>query len=224
MLLALIVGQGDKDLVEVTVDTDGDAGDDTGTVIATDGHPFWVENLGAWIDAKDLRPGDMLRTSAGTWVQVQAVHEFQQHQRVHNLTVADIHTYHVTTTNTDLLVHNTSCPNNLQPGNSPAAQLGTRTHNDPAITDAFDAMGYRRGPGYGKNQPDFETPNGDPVELKPHTRSGVRKGTRQLRRYLRSSGSSYGELWTYAYQGNLLILRKVAVPSAGRRWQWFERP
>ncbi len=73
MLLALIVGQGDKDLVEVTVDTDGDAGDDTGTVVATDGHPFWVENHGAWVDAKDLRPGDMLRTSAGTWVQVQAV-------------------------------------------------------------------------------------------------------------------------------------------------------
>jgi hypothetical protein len=70
MVLALIIGQGDKDLVEVTVDTDGEAGDDTGTVIATDGHPFWVENLGAWVDAKDLQPGDMLRTSAGTWVQV----------------------------------------------------------------------------------------------------------------------------------------------------------
>ncbi len=108
MVIALIVGQGDMDLVEVTVDTDGDAGDDTGTVVATDGHPFWVENLGAWVYAKDLRPGDMLRTSAGTWVQVQAVHEFQRHQRVYNLTVAGIHTYHVTTTNTDLLVHNTN--------------------------------------------------------------------------------------------------------------------
>ncbi len=31
-------------------------------------------------------------------------------QRVHNLTVAGIHTYHVTTTNTDLLVHNTCGP------------------------------------------------------------------------------------------------------------------
>ncbi len=108
MVLALIVGEGGKDLVEVTVDTDGDAGDDTGTVVATDGHPFWVENRGTWVDAKDLRPGDMLRTSAGTWVQVQAVDEFQQHQRVHNLTVAGIHTYHVGTTNTDLLVHNCS--------------------------------------------------------------------------------------------------------------------
>jgi hypothetical protein len=39
MVLALIVGQGDKDLVEVTVDTDGD----TGTVTATDGHPFWLK-------------------------------------------------------------------------------------------------------------------------------------------------------------------------------------
>jgi hypothetical protein len=108
MVIALIVGQGDKDLVEVTVDTDDEDGDDTGTVIATDGHPFWVENLGAWVDAKDLQPGDMLRTSAGTWVQVTATREFQRHQRVHNLTVTDIHTYHVTASDTQILVHNTN--------------------------------------------------------------------------------------------------------------------
>jgi hypothetical protein len=106
MVIALIVGQGDKDLVEVTVDTDGGNGGDTGTVTATDGHPFWVENQGAWVDAKDLRPGHMLRTSAGTWVQVTAVREFQRHQRVHNLTITDLHTYHVTVGDTQALVHN----------------------------------------------------------------------------------------------------------------------
>ncbi|MEU6073842.1 polymorphic toxin-type HINT domain-containing protein [Micromonospora sp. NPDC047074] len=72
-VVALIVGDGYKNLVEVTVDTDGTTGDDSGSVIATDGHPFWVSDLGEWIDAKDLKPGQWLRTSAGTYVQVEAV-------------------------------------------------------------------------------------------------------------------------------------------------------
>jgi hypothetical protein len=125
MVIALIVGQGDKDLVEVTVDTDGGNGGDTGTVTATDGHPFWVENQGAWVDAKDLRPGHMLRTSAGTWVQVTAVREFQRHQRVHNLTITDLHTYHVTVGDTQALVHNTN-PGECVAGTNERGQLTSR--------------------------------------------------------------------------------------------------
>uniref|UniRef100_UPI0035AB9FBA polymorphic toxin-type HINT domain-containing protein n=1 Tax=Streptomyces geysiriensis TaxID=68207 RepID=UPI0035AB9FBA len=43
---AEIKGKGAKRLVRVTIDTDGDEGDKTASVIATDGHPFWVETLG----------------------------------------------------------------------------------------------------------------------------------------------------------------------------------
>jgi len=68
----VIVGQGQKQLVEITV------GDGGGTITATDGHPFWLPGQHRWAEAKDLRPGDLLRTAAGTSVQVRAVREFAQ--------------------------------------------------------------------------------------------------------------------------------------------------
>ncbi|MEK8106459.1 polymorphic toxin-type HINT domain-containing protein [Micromonospora sp. M12] len=105
-VVGLIVGQGYKDLVEVTVDTDGAKGDASGSVIATDGHPFWVADLKEWVKAADLKPGQWLRTSAGTLVQVEAVRPFAQQRRVHNLTVDGIHTYHVLADLTPILVHN----------------------------------------------------------------------------------------------------------------------
>lgn len=40
-------------------------------------------------------PGTWLHTSAGTWIQITAVREWTQSVTVHNLTVKDIHTYHV---------------------------------------------------------------------------------------------------------------------------------
>lgn len=84
-VVAAIVGEGSKRLVEVTVRTagvkPGEAGAVGGAVgrggsavvVATDGHPFWVPDARAWVDAGDLQPGQWLQTSAGTWVQVTAV-------------------------------------------------------------------------------------------------------------------------------------------------------
>ncbi|MFB4262577.1 polymorphic toxin-type HINT domain-containing protein [Nonomuraea sp. GTA35] len=105
-ILATIVGEGSKNLVTITVDTDGTAGKATADLIATDGHPFWVESEKSWRDAKDLRPGHLLRTSAGTYVQVTAVESRTAQARVHNLTVADIHTYYVVAGSMPILVHN----------------------------------------------------------------------------------------------------------------------
>ena len=104
--MALVVGEGHKNLVEVTVDTDGHAGDATGSVIATDGHPFWVADLNTWLVAPELTPGQWLRTSTGTWVQIEAVRPFTQQHRVHNLTITDTHTYYVLAGTTPVLVHN----------------------------------------------------------------------------------------------------------------------
>ncbi|WP_322763147.1 polymorphic toxin-type HINT domain-containing protein [Frankia sp. Cr2] len=85
------MGEGDKALVEVTVRTaDGDK-----VIVATDGHPFWVESLGRWVAARDVASGALLRTSAGTFVQVGVVRTYAAHQRVYNLTVDDLHTYYV---------------------------------------------------------------------------------------------------------------------------------
>ncbi|GLU47151.1 polymorphic toxin-type HINT domain-containing protein [Nocardiopsis ansamitocini] len=102
----LIEGSGAKTLVDITItDTDGH----TATITATDAHPFWVPDLAQWVDAADLEPGSWLRTSTGTWVQADAVDvRTVADQQVHNLTVEDLHTYHVVAGETPLLVHNSN--------------------------------------------------------------------------------------------------------------------
>ncbi len=108
---ALRTSKGTKHLVEITIDTDDDRGSETGSVVATETHPFWVEDLNAWVPAGDLKPGMWLRTSAGSYVQISAVNAItRHHQRVHNLTVYGPHTYHVAAADgTNLLVHNVGC-------------------------------------------------------------------------------------------------------------------
>jgi hypothetical protein len=102
----VITGVGQKNLVQITVDTDGERGHQTGMVVATDGHPFWVDgDLNKWVKAADLKPGMWLRTSAGTYVQITAIKAWTQ-QQVHNLTVDTDHTYYVEAGNTPVLVHN----------------------------------------------------------------------------------------------------------------------
>ncbi|MFI1711932.1 polymorphic toxin-type HINT domain-containing protein, partial [Streptomyces griseoruber] len=107
---AEITGKGIKHLVKVTVDTDGKKGSKTAQVTATDGHPFWVPELGEWIDATDLKAGEWLRTSAGTLVQITAVERWTAlDATVHNLTVSMLHTYYVLAGRTPVLVHNQNC-------------------------------------------------------------------------------------------------------------------
>jgi RHS repeat-associated protein len=104
---AAIKGNGVKHLVKVTVDVDGKKGDKTASVIATDGHPFWVPELGEWIDATDLQAGERLTTGKGTGVQIATVKRWTvQSATVHNLTVAGEHTYYVLAGATPVLVHN----------------------------------------------------------------------------------------------------------------------
>ncbi|MEU6993372.1 polymorphic toxin-type HINT domain-containing protein [Streptomyces sp. NPDC046465] len=106
---AEIKGKGAKNLVKVTIDADGKRGGGKASVTATDGHPFWVPELGEWIDATDLRSGQKLRTSAGTYVQITSVERWTQAAAVYNLTVADLHTYYVVAGQTPVLVHNSNC-------------------------------------------------------------------------------------------------------------------
>jgi hypothetical protein len=94
----LINGTGDKALVDLTV-----AG---ATVTATDGHPFYLPDIDAWRGAGDLLPGDRLRTPDGDTVTVEAVIARRAPATVHNLTVADLHTYFVRAGTVDVLVHN----------------------------------------------------------------------------------------------------------------------
>ncbi|WP_449060996.1 polymorphic toxin-type HINT domain-containing protein [Planomonospora algeriensis] len=101
---ALIEGEGTKNLVQITMGAQHVGND----IIATDNHPFWVPALGEWVTAGRLQPGMWLLTSAGTHVQITAIKTWAIHQRVHNLTVDDLHTYHVLAGATPVLVHNSS--------------------------------------------------------------------------------------------------------------------
>ncbi|MFB9300428.1 polymorphic toxin-type HINT domain-containing protein, partial [Kibdelosporangium philippinense] len=102
----VIVGEGSKNLVRVTVDK-------AGTIETTDGHPFWLDVRGRWLEAKDLAPGDVLRFADGRRGAVTAVRKHTEVRKVFNLTVADIRTFYVTAKLAngqvwrDILVHNT---------------------------------------------------------------------------------------------------------------------
>ncbi|MGC7101379.1 polymorphic toxin-type HINT domain-containing protein [Amycolatopsis lurida] len=111
-VIALIPGQGLKELVRITVDTDGDQGNATGVVTATDEHPFWTADDGRWTEAEDLDQGSLLRTPDGRLLEVVAVHEWAQPQQVHNFTVEGLHTYYVNAGGQSLLTHNAGgeCP------------------------------------------------------------------------------------------------------------------
>ncbi|MGW6935388.1 polymorphic toxin-type HINT domain-containing protein [Lentzea sp. NPDC054927] len=102
----LIVGTGEKELVQVTLDTDGTSGDETDAVTATGGHPFWVSDKGVWRDAKDLASGDDVRTEEGSSLEVVGTTTRTEYLTVYNLTVDGLHTYYALAGTTPVLVHN----------------------------------------------------------------------------------------------------------------------
>ena len=144
-VVGTITTQGRKNLVELTVDTDGTAGDKTGTILATaahpiwapemrrwptasavqadeelrdarggatgsiaatDRHPFWVVDTGEWAEARNLKPGDEVRTLESERLPVLKTRRYTAMRRVHNLTVAGIHTFFVLAGEAPVLVHN----------------------------------------------------------------------------------------------------------------------
>jgi hypothetical protein len=111
---ALIAGQGVKQLVTLVIDIDGEHGGKAGLITATDNHPFWIPELRLWLPAEQLKPGMWLQTASGTYVQVAEVKPWTAIQKVHNLTVDDLHTYYVLAGATPILVHNTGpCPEDV---------------------------------------------------------------------------------------------------------------
>ena len=78
------------------------------TITATLEHPFWVEGWepsGYWINAGDLRAGDVLLSADGRRLVVQATVRSAGPAMVYNFTVDALHTY--TVTELRVVVHNT---------------------------------------------------------------------------------------------------------------------
>ncbi|MFC9863544.1 MULTISPECIES: polymorphic toxin-type HINT domain-containing protein [unclassified Streptomyces] len=97
-----ITTEDDKAFTEIYVSVDGGQS----SIVATDTHPFWVPDLKKWIQAGDLQAGHLLRTSAGTHVQISEVKHYTQRQRTHDLSIEDVHAYYVLAGATPVLVHN----------------------------------------------------------------------------------------------------------------------
>jgi hypothetical protein len=106
LVIATIIGAGTKKLAEVIVDVDGNQGDRAERVLATENHPFWDPESETWTTAGQLNAGDQLLTATGVRVEVSNVRPWTTNNPVHNLTIADIHTYYVLAGDTPVLVHN----------------------------------------------------------------------------------------------------------------------
>lgn len=79
----------------------------TTTVLhTTQHHPFWDRTTSTWVNAADLKPGTELKTDEGATAEVVAVDNFTGAKDMRDLTVADVHTYHVSTAGATILVHN----------------------------------------------------------------------------------------------------------------------
>ncbi|MGW4520078.1 RHS repeat-associated core domain-containing protein [Amycolatopsis sp. NPDC004378] len=87
---------------EITVQSGGQ----TGSIVATDWHPFWVEEAGNWIVAGDLVAGEHFRTSDGNVAVVAEVKHFSQNNDVYDLTVDAVHDFYIVAGAVAILTHN----------------------------------------------------------------------------------------------------------------------
>jgi Pretoxin HINT domain len=95
----------DDDLLDVIVLTE----DGVETIHTTEHHRFWNETSNQWVDAKDLRNGDRLRTTDGDIVTVGSLKKLPGSAPMLDLTVDTDHTFYVALTATAVLVHNQNC-------------------------------------------------------------------------------------------------------------------
>jgi intein/homing endonuclease len=66
----------------------------------TDVHPFYVKKSAsskdyAWIEAKDLKVGDILLMSDGSLVKIEKINHYNNQETVYNLEVENNHDYFV---------------------------------------------------------------------------------------------------------------------------------
>ncbi|WP_328518327.1 hypothetical protein [Actinoplanes sandaracinus] len=142
--------------------------------------------------SRKLAPQQWLRTSAGTQAQVSAVRHHAAQAVVHNLTVADIHTYYVVAGTAPVLVHNIGCGDFLKKkeGDDP----DTVRHNnlvEERWRHTFDSHGHEWF-GY----PDRESIPKDRIPLlRKECEDLVEDAEPRLRAALRAAGTGEQVRW-----------------------------
>ena len=146
VVISPLTSTGDKRLIALRFDGDLEA------VVATDNHPYWVQDAG-WVAAGDLVVGDSALDSDGrerVLVETTDLGVFVD-QTVHNLHVSGVHTYYVTAApdQADQLVHNaTACPlpqvtlNRLR-GKKAEADVERVLRSSPAVSKVRTQVYYR---------------------------------------------------------------------------------
>ncbi len=152
------------------------------TIEATGGHPFWVISggdldkrpipqhcpaeepnaaiPGRWVNAIDLRVGDILFTRDGRRVPVTNVSIRHTKMKVYNLQVADLHNYAVG--HSGILVHNSSAA--PQPSGVPNLAGMSRADAHIAIRQAgYNYHGTTAG-GYVR----YRHPSGGEIQIRPN--------------------------------------------------------
>jgi hypothetical protein len=140
-----------------------------GLLHTTTHHPFWNVTAKAWVDAGSLRLGTEVATPGGH-AAVLAVRNFTGNRTMHNLTVANLHTYYVFAGGAAVLVHNSpldpECTHLVLGLNETVTGLGSDALRDLLIREhGIPAMTY----------------NGihtdiDPVNLLPRWMNSVKSG------------------------------------------------
>lgn len=97
----------DDNLLDLTVET---SPGHNSVLHTTTEHPFWDDTTRTWVNAAELTPGHDLETDRNKHVTVTAVRHVPGTADMHNLTVAQLHTYYVLAGATPVLAHNTCGP------------------------------------------------------------------------------------------------------------------
>jgi hypothetical protein len=128
-------------------------------ILTTAEHPFWVVGRG-WTAARDLMPGDRLRSHDERWVTVEAARNLGEEASVYNLRIADYHTYFVGDESWGFSVwaHN-SCyevgtANNLRK----TPQKGTQVNHAPQSREAELLVGNWNGANRAGNEAAIRLP------------------------------------------------------------------
>ncbi|WP_165956690.1 polymorphic toxin-type HINT domain-containing protein [Kribbella antibiotica] len=102
-----------------------------GKVTTTEDHPFWSVTDGRYERADELSSGEKLLSVTGRAVLVAGLVARTAHRApAYNLTVADIHTYHVLAGTAPVLVHNTGPNCKVPHGGTNGDQLGGQIFHD----------------------------------------------------------------------------------------------